>query len=131
VGPFPYDHGMHVLAALLASTALAATPAKQLHVTITGQDHTPRVGKKWHYDVKVTGAAGKPVRIHLQFLLGPIPVGEVGVHVVKTGTWSETFGTPGNPAFPPAARGQHLTLRATVTAKGYKTAKAGWPLVVK
>jgi len=38
---------------------------------------------------------------------------------------------PGNPAFPPAARGQALVLRATVTAKGYGTARAGWSIVAR
>lgn len=122
-----------LLAALLVGAApAAAAGAKKLHVVVQGQDHHPAVGKRWHYDVRVTDAAtGKPVacRIHLQFLFGSLPVGEVGVHVVKTGVWQETFGTPGHPPFPPAARGQHLTLQATVTAKGYATARAGWAIV--
>ena len=117
-----------VFALGLACAAPAAAAQKTLHVAIRGQDHTPHVGKHWHYSVRVTGAGGKPVscRIHLQFLFGGMPVGEVGVHVVKNGVWQETFGTPGNPSFPPASRGQHLTLEATVTAKGYRTAHAGW-----
>jgi hypothetical protein len=124
---------MLALATMAALAALTGAQAKPLHVTVTGQDHTPRVGRKWHYEVDVRNAAGKPVasRIHLQFVLGSIPVGEVGVHTVRTGHWEETFGTPGNPAFPPAARGQRLTLQATATAKGYATAKAGWRITVK
>ncbi len=121
-----------VLALGLAAAAPAAAALKTLHVAIRGQDHQPRVGKRWHYEVRVTNAVtGKPVacRIHLQFFFGSLPVGEVGVHVVKTGFWQETFGTPGHPPFPPAARGQHLVLRATVTAKGYTTARAGWSIV--
>ena len=119
-------------AALLGAAPAAATAAKTLRVVVRGQDHHPGIGKRWHYDVRVTDAAtGKPVacRIHLQFLFGSLPVGEIGVHVVKTGVWQETFGTPGHPPFPPAARGQHLTLQATVTAKGYRTARAGWAIV--
>ena len=121
-----------VVALGLVAAAPAAAQLKTLHVTVTGQDHHPRVGRHWHYEVRVTDkATGKPVacRIHLQFLFGTLPVGEVGVHVVKTGFWQETFGTPGNPSFPPASRGQHLVLQATVTAKGYRTAKAGWAIV--
>ena len=119
--------------ALLLFSASPALAAGKLHVTVTGQDHHPRVGKRWHYEVRVTNAAGKPVaaRIHLQFLFGTLPVGEVGVHTVKSGFWQETFGTPGNPAFPASARGQHLVLEATVTAKGYARAKAGWAIVVR
>jgi hypothetical protein len=121
-----------LLAFGLAVAAPAAAQLKTLHVTVTGQDHHPRVGKRWHYTVRVTAAAtGKPVacRIHLQFLFGTLPVGEVGVHVVRSGFWQETFGVPGNPSFPAASRGQHLVLQATVTAKGFRTAKAGWAIV--
>jgi hypothetical protein len=128
----PFVRRLLVLVLLL----LSATPAlalPKLHVVIKGQDHHPRVGKKWHYEVHVTNPAGKPVaaRIHLQFFFGTLPVGEVGVHVVKKGFWQETFGTPGNPPFPAAARGQRLVLRATVTAKGYAKAIAGWWIVVR
>lgn len=117
--------------ALSTHAATTAAP-KRLHVVIKGQDHHPRIGKRWHYEVHVTDAAtGKPVacRIHLQFFFGTLPVGEVGVNVVKNGFWQETFGTPGHPPFPPAARGQSLVLRATVTAKGYAAARAGWSIV--
>ena len=117
-----------VVALLLASAAPAAA-AGTLHVRIVGQNHHPAVGAKWRYSVTVTDAkTGKRVacRIHLQVLFGSVPVGQVGTHVVKTGFWQETFGTPGNPAFPAAARGQRVTLSATVTAKGYKQATAGW-----
>jgi hypothetical protein len=101
-------------------------------VTIAGQDHHPLVGKKWHYQVRVT-LNGKPVAafIHLQFLFGGSPVGEVGKHSVPNGVWQETFGTPGHPPFPAAARGQPLVLAATVTVKGHPVARAGWPIVVR
>src|SRR5205823_1432129 len=114
--------------------AVAAPPAKhRLHVVIRGQDHRPRVAQPWHYEVHVLGATGKPVaaRIHLQFLFGGVAVGEVGKHFVRNGVWRETFGVPGNPTFPAAARGQPLVLQATVTAPGYPKAKAGWPLTVR
>lgn len=124
-----------LLAAVAAGPAPAAAQAKKLHVVLTGQDHHPLVGKKWHYEVRVTDAAGKPVacKIHLLFTLSgvAVPGGEIGVHVVKKGFWQETFGTPGSPPFPAAARGIHLVIEAIVTAKGYATAKATWPIVVK
>lgn len=121
-------------AAVLAGPGAATPQAKQLHVVLKGQDHHPRVGKTWHYDVAVTDAAGKPVacKIHLQMLLAGLSVvGEVGVHNVKNGIWKETIVAKGPNAFPPASRGQPLVLQATVTAKGYATAKARWSIVVK
>jgi hypothetical protein len=118
-----------LVSVLLLVSATPALAARTLHVKIVGQNHHPKVGAKWHYSVTVTDAkSGKRVacKIHLQFLFGALPVGQVGTHVVKTGFWQETFGTPGNPAFPAAARGQRVTLEATVTATGYKRASAGW-----
>ena len=109
-----------------------AKPAAKIRVQLTGQSHHPKVGKRWHYEVKVTDASGKPVAadIHLQFLFGGIPVGQVGRHHVTDGFWRETFGTPGNPAFPARARGQPLVLQAVVTALG-ETRKASYSIRVQ
>jgi hypothetical protein len=115
-----------LLVAGIAAPAHAATG--RLTVVIIGQNHTPLVNARWSYKVTVT-ANGKPVsafHIHLRFLFGGVPVGEVGVHNVKGSVWRETFGTPGHPPFPPASRGQHLVLQAIVTVTGYPVAKAGW-----
>jgi len=126
--------GLALLVAGGLSTAAVAAPPK-LKVALVGQDHHPLVNKKWHYSVTVTNAAGKPVpcTIHLQFLaVGiPLPVGQIGVHKVKNGFWEETFGTPGSPPFPPAARNQHLIIEAIVTAPGYAKTTARWAIVPK
>lgn len=112
------------------TTTTAAAPKTRVQATVVGQDHHPLVGKPWHYEVRVT-LAGKPVSafIHLQFLFHGVAVGEVGKHSVKNGFWQETFS--GSGAFPAAARGQPLTLEATVTVKGHPVAKAGWKIVVQ
>jgi hypothetical protein len=125
-----------LLMLVLAAAVLAAPAAaklKTLHVVVTGQNHHPVVGKQWHYEVRVTGAGGKPVacRIHLQFTFGGGVVGQVGVHNVKNGIWQETIGKPPSQPFPASARGIGLVLQATVTAPGYKTAKAGWSVVAR
>ena len=114
------------------TAASAPKPAPKFRVQLTGQSHHPRVGKKWSYQVRVTDAAGKPIpfRVHLQFLFSGVPVGQVGRHRVPSGVWRETFGVPGNPAFPARARGQPLVLQAVVTALG-ETRKASWPINVK
>jgi len=120
-----------LLAGAVSASALAAKP--KLKVVIKGQSHHPVVGKTWSYSVKVTNAAGKPVacKIHLQMLLaGAGVVGQVGTHNVKNGVWKETIVAHGPNAFPPAAVGEPLVLQATVTAKGYAPAKAGWAIKV-
>ena len=90
------------------------------------------MGKKWRYEVRVTDAAGRSIaaQIHLQFLFNGIPVGQVGRHHVENGVWSETFGTPGNPAFPARARGQPLVLQAIARARG-GTATATYAIRVR
>ena len=121
------------VSAACGGTSHAKTSAlPQLRVAITAQSHHPVLGRTWTYRVRVTGAGGKPVacRIHLQFFFAGSPVGEVGVHVVKSGLWKETIPAQGKDAFPPASVGQPLVLRATVTAKGYRTGTAGWKLSV-
>jgi hypothetical protein len=111
-------------------TTSAAPSAKQLNVVIVGENHRPLVGRKWHYEVRVT-AGGKPVscRIHLQFLFSGLPVGQVGRHVLADGVWRETFGVGINPPFPPASRGQSLVLEAIATKPGYRSGRAGWRVV--
>jgi predicted small lipoprotein YifL len=101
--------------------------APRIHVRLTADSHQPRVGKPWHYEVRVTDAAGKPVpaAVHLQILFGSVPVGQVGRHRVRNGVWSETLGTPGNPPFPARARGIRLVFQAVATARG-QTAKANY-----
>jgi hypothetical protein len=112
------------------TTSSAPAATKRLAVVIRGDNHRPLVGKRWHYEVRVT-AGGKPVscRIHLQFLFGGSPVGEVGRHALAHGVWQETFGVGINPPFPPASRGQSLVLEVTATKPGYRSARAGWPVV--
>jgi len=111
-------------------TTSAEPPAPRLSVVIRGENHHPLVGRKWHYEVRVT-ADGKPVscRIHLQFLFSGAPVGQAGRHALADGVWRETFGIGINPPFPPASRGQSLVLEATATKPGYRSARAGWPVV--
>jgi hypothetical protein len=101
-------------------------------VRLTADSHHPRAGKPWHYEVRVTDAAGKPIpaRVHLQIVFNGVPVGQIGRHTVANGVWRETLGVPGNPPFPARARGIHLTFQAIASANG-QTAKANYPIVVR
>lgn len=106
--------------------------ARKIHVQLTADSHHPRVGKLWHYEVRVTDAGGEPVpaRIHVQIVFNGVPVGQVGRHRVANGVWRETIGAPGNPPFPSRARGIRLTFQAIATAHG-QTAKADYWIVVR
>lgn len=117
--------------AVLALAVAPAASAASIRVVLTAQSHHPRVGKSWWYEVRVT-SGGKPVaaRIHLQVLFGGMPVGQIGVHRVRTGIWREVIGKGANAPFPAAARGQPLVFQAVVTAKGV-TVKRNWPIVVR
>jgi len=101
-------------------------------VLLIADSHHPRVGRPWHYEVRVTDAAGRPVAalVHLQILFGGVPVGQVGRHRVASGVWRETIGTGRNAPFPASARGQPLVFEAVVTARG-QTVKADYPITVR
>jgi hypothetical protein len=124
--------GSKAPATTAASTQAPAAKPK-LRVVITAESHHPKLGHTWTYQVRVTDkATGKPVAclIHLQFFFAGASVGEVGKHRVANGFWKETIPAKGKDAFPSAALGFTVTLRATVTAPGYRTAKAGWSVSV-
>jgi hypothetical protein len=106
--------------------------AGAIRVRLTADSHRPRVGKPWHYEVRVTDAAGRPVpaTVHLQILFGGSPVGQIGRHRVKNGVWSETIGARGNAPFPARAKGVPLVFEAVVSARG-ETKRARYPIVVR
>jgi hypothetical protein len=113
--------------------AVAPPKPKQapIHVSLTADSHHPRVGKPWHYEVRVT-SDGRPVpaTVHLQILLGGAPVGQIGKHRVANGVWQETIGTDGNQPFPSEAKGIRLVFQATAKARG-QTGKANWWIEVQ
>jgi hypothetical protein len=106
--------------------------ASGIRVRLTADSHRPRVGKPWHYEVRVTDAAGRPVpaTVHLQVLFGGSPVGQIGRHRVKNGVWSETIGGGGNAPFPARAKGVPLVFEAIVKAQGV-TKRVRYPIVVR
>ena len=112
--------------------SVPAPPKPRIRVTLTAQSHHPRVGKPWHYEVRVTDASGKPVPafVHLQITFGGTAVGQIGRHFVANGDWRETIGGDGNAPFPAASRGQPLNFQAIVTAKG-ATVTRNWPILVR
>jgi hypothetical protein len=115
------------------TTTQAPAAKKSLHVVVSAESHHPKLGHTWTYEVHVTDAAtGKPVpaHVHLQFVFAGTPVGEVGRHIVQDGVWKETIPAKGKDAFPPAAVGPKLTLRATATSAGYRPATGSWKLQV-
>jgi len=115
-----------------APTTTTAATRKALHVVLTAQDHHPKLGHTWSYQVHVTDATDKPVAslIHVQVTFGGSPVGQIGRHHVENGVWKETIPATGKNAFPAASVGQHVVWQAIATAPGYRRAVANWPIVV-
>jgi len=116
-----------------ATTTSVSKPAPKIHVRLTADSHHPRVGKRWHYEVRVTNEKGEPIpaSIHVQILFGGVPVGQVGRHRVANGVWQETIGAPGNPPFPERARGQPLVFQAIAKALGTTRKVDYWIKVVQ
>jgi hypothetical protein len=114
------------------TTVPHAKAKARIHVRLTADSHRPRVGKPWHYEVRVTDAAARPVAalVRLQILFAGVPVGQVGRHRAAKGVWRETIGAEGNAPFPARARGQELVFEAVVTAQG-QTVKADYPIKVQ
>src|SRR4051812_30029618 len=105
------------IAALVACAVALAIPAAagaaKPEVVLLAATHTPKAAAAWPYAVVVTDAQGRlvPARIHLQIMLGSLPVGQVGRHAVD-GLWAETL------EWPQDAVGQTLVLQVDVTAGG-------------
>ncbi len=117
--------------------ARAATHQSPIRVTLTAQNHQPRVSNSptahWGYCVKVTTAAGKSVasKILLQIVSGRTPVVGVGLVWLKKGYDHWCAGVGGEASVlhgvPP---GKKLIFQAVVRAQGV-TVKRDWPIVVR
>jgi hypothetical protein len=110
-----------IVAAALATTALAAVPVK---ATLTAPGHTPKINTKWHYTLRVT-AGGRPVsaRITAQIV---DPIG--GAHAVNLGSTKKPITNyPIRGVFrdyiiwPADSRDIPLTLRFLIRSGGQKT----------
>ena len=114
------------------TTSTATTPKPPpatIHLVLTATNHTPVANKPWHYTVRVTDSAGKPVSatVHAQVLSQGQVVGQIdngAVHNAPTGVWTEEV------TWPPASVGQPLVMQVVVTALG-TTAKANYTIQVK
>jgi hypothetical protein len=107
---------MKLLAAITAAGIVAVTPVR---VTITAP-HTVKANAKWPVTIRVTNAAGKPLRATLtnRILLGSLLVGKVDNgkvwHIV--GIWREPKGQ--EITWPASARGQTFNFETIVRASG-------------
>ena len=110
-------------------TPAQSTPAPpaSIHATLAGESHHPVAGRRWHYRVTVTDAAGKPLTgtetTHYTF--GGAVVGTEHPENVNfsRGVYNDTI------EFPPAAVGHPLELEVVVhTDAG--SATVSWPIEV-
>jgi hypothetical protein len=117
-----------------ATSRAAASGAQPspVRVTISAPTHHPRVNALWPVTVRVTNAAGQPLRatLTMQILLGGTPVGKVDngrvYHFV--GSWREKKGQ--EITWPAASRGQPLQFEAIVKAQG-RSVKRTWAIRVR
>jgi len=100
-------------------------PAPAIRATLTAPTHTPKVNAPWHDVVRVTNGAGHPMPavVHLQAMFQGVAVGQIGLHKVSNGVWSETIN------WPAASVGQALVFQALATALG-TTLTIDYPLQV-
>lgn len=111
-----------------ASAATATTPSVSsgpVHATFHAPNHTPTVGKKWMYTVRVTDASGKPLTgtIDTEFSFAGTVVGHENppIHRLKDGLLRDTI------EFPSSAVGHPITL-VTVIHTSAGSVALGWPV---
>lgn len=111
-----------------AAAATATGARSRVRVRLTGQNHTPIVGKKWKYSVSVVDTSGHKLsgRETTTYAYGGSVVGTERPTKVKfrNGVYHDTL------IFPATATGVPLTLTVTVTTK-YGSATATWRITVK
>jgi hypothetical protein len=109
---------VNVIAATLATAALAAAPVK---ATLTAPGHAPKVNTRWHYTLRVT-SSGRPVAAKITVQIVD-PIG--GKHPVYLGTSKKPIANyPIKGAFrdfviwPSSSNGIPLTLRFLIRTGG-------------
>ncbi len=117
----------------LKPTAAKSKPAPApVNVTIVAATHHPKVNKPWPVTIRVTDAAGKPLRatVTMRILFAGSPVGKVdNGHVYRfVGSWRERKGN--EITWPPASKGQPLQFEAIVIAQ-HTTVKHLWAIQVR
>jgi hypothetical protein len=108
---------------LATALVLALGGSAPVRVTVVAPGHTPRIGPRWYYTVRVT-SGGKPAAARLtEQIVDPLG----GTHPVQFGpTTKDITNWPFRGKFrdyilwPKDARGIPLTFRVVVTAGGKK-----------
>ena len=115
---------------LSASTALVAVTATALlarapHVVLTTAGHSPVVGKRWSYTLRVS-EGGRPVSATLTAEIvdpiggvHPLPFGGTAAKDITNWRFTGTFAN--FVTWPAESRGIPLTLRLIVTVAGART----------
>jgi hypothetical protein len=96
-----------------------------VHATLRGQNHHPVAGKSWHYVVRVTDAAGRPLDgiVTTEFTYDGIVEGKETppTHQLKHGVLRDTI------IFPAEAEGHPIDLQTVVKTKD-GTVTLDWPV---
>ncbi len=118
--------------AVAGAAKVAASSSPSVRVVVSSPTHAPQVNVPWPVRVSVSDAKGKPLAATLTMLVlfagqrvGTIDKGAVYRFV---GTWQERRGN--EITWPPASRGEPLTLQFVVKALGVTTRK-NWAITVR
>jgi hypothetical protein len=130
VGPRPLESAA-AAGAVSAGGTSAAVSVGGVRVTVSSPTHRPKVNVPWPVRVTVVDAKGKPVAatLTMRVLFGAQPVGTIddGAIYHFVGTWQERKGK--EITWPPASRGEPLTLQFVVKAQG-ATVRKNWAINV-
>jgi hypothetical protein len=108
--------------------ASASVTTGPVHATLTGRDHTPKVGKPWPYSVTVESASGQPLSgtAEVEFTFGGQVVGHdtPPSHPIKHGKWKGTL------TYPAQSAGQPISLQVVVHTKAGNVTLV-WPVMTQ
>lgn len=97
-----------------------------MRAELHGENHTPKIGVGWAYEVEATNAQGQPLKgtVAAQFLFNGSVVGHQSPPslALKNGKMSY-----GKDTFPPASKGIPLTFQVVVTTSLGKVT-LNWPV---
>ena len=108
------------------ATTTPAPPKKPFKIALTTDGHSPRVGRPWHFTVRVTDLHGRPLpgTVKPHVLLSGRVIDTIGWFGFSNGTFKHDIG------WTSVKKGQPRVLRFEVDANG-SAKNVDYPILVK